>query len=91
MAHEAGTGLASLIAIKVICCGGLALLATGALSGFGAWLIAGGYMGIGGIAGTLLIGVALLLWRRRTRRDTAFERSAAWLLKGRHHGRVVEN
>ncbi len=85
-----------MIAIKVICCGGLALLATGALSGFGAWLTAGGYLWIGGIAGTLVIGVALYLWRRRTRcveerSDAAFECSAAWFLKGRHHGRVVEH
>jgi hypothetical protein len=59
MAHETGTGLGPLIVAKVVCCGGLALAATGALSGFGAWLVGGGYLLRGGIAGAVLLGAAL--------------------------------
>lgn len=65
MAHSSGPGLGTLIGAKVICCGGLVLAATGALSGLGAWLAGGGYKWIGGIAGALLVGLALRYRRRR--------------------------
>lgn len=65
MADISGPGLGTLIGAKVICCGGLVLAATGALSGLGAWLADGGYMWIGGIAGTLFVGLALRYRRRR--------------------------
>jgi hypothetical protein len=71
-------------------------VATGALSGFGAWLMAGGYFWISGIAGALLACVALHDLRRRTRRvaerpSTIFGQAADQLLKGQHHGRIFKN
>lgn len=53
--------LSGLIALKLICCGGLILLATGGLSGLGAWF--------SGVSITLAAGLALavfatlLIWR----------------------------
>jgi hypothetical protein len=38
MARDSGIALGSLIAAKIVCCGGFALAATGMLSGLGAWL-----------------------------------------------------
>ncbi|MFQ5955650.1 MAG: hypothetical protein ACE5JZ_11365, partial [Kiloniellales bacterium] len=37
-----GGGLGLLLLAKLVCCGGLVLVATGALSGLGAWLLEGG-------------------------------------------------
>ena len=76
MAQGSGTGLGPLIAAKVVCCGGLVLVATGALSTVGAWLAAGGYVWTGAAAGALLIGLSLL-YRRRGRADVRDDEDAA--------------
>ncbi len=76
MAQGSGNGLSSLIAAKIVCCGGLVLAATGALSTVGAWLTAGGYVWAGAAAGTLLVGLALL-YRRRGRADVRDDEDAA--------------
>ncbi len=57
-----GGGFFALALAHVVCCGGLVLVATGALSGLGAWLLDSGlaWLGAGGIA---IAG--LLFWRRR--------------------------
>jgi TRAP-type mannitol/chloroaromatic compound transport system permease small subunit len=62
MADSAGTGLGLLIAVKVVCCGGLVLLATGALSGLGVWVADRWYVWIGG---AIAIAAALMLNNRR--------------------------
>lgn len=67
MARDSGTALGSLIAAKIVCCGGLAVAYTGMLSGVGAWLTGGGYLWVGGAAGVLLLGAALLNQRRARR------------------------
>jgi hypothetical protein len=76
MAQGSGNGLGLLIAGKIICCGGLALVATGAFSGFGAWLTAGGYVWTGAAVGALFVGLALLI-RRRGRADVRDDEDAA--------------
>ncbi len=79
MARGSGGGVAPLIAAKMVCCGGLALIflgGTGALSGFGAWLTGVGYMWIGVLASALFIGIAVL-YRRRGRADAREGASAA--------------
>ena len=57
-------GWGALIAAKLVCCGGLLLFATGALTmnGIATWLIGGGakWFGLGALAIALLV-----LWRRR--------------------------
>lgn len=73
MARDQGVGLGALIAAKVICCGGLVLVATGALSTFGSWLITGGYIWIGAAAGAVVIG---LLYRRPGRAGTQYGANA---------------
>ena len=57
-----GGGFLALLLAHVVCCGGLVLVATGALGGLGAWLLDSGlaWLGAGGIAIAVL-----LLWRRR--------------------------
>ena len=62
MSDEPNIGLALLIAAKVVCCAGLVLFATGALTGIGAWFAEGGFVWI---AGAALAAVALLLWLRQ--------------------------
>ena len=62
MSDEPNIGLALLIAAKVVCCAGLLLFATGALTGIGAWLAEGGFVWI---AGAALATVALVFWLRR--------------------------
>ncbi len=52
-----GVGLA-----HVVCCGGIILVATGALSGVGAWLLDGGLAWVGLAA--VLAAAGLMLWRR---------------------------
>lgn len=42
MTNERDSGHVGLVIAKVVCCGGLLLMATGALSGFGRWLLGGG-------------------------------------------------
>ncbi len=67
MADGRGVGLGTLIAAKVVCCGGLALLATGALSGLGIWLADRWYVWIGS---AIVVAAALVLtYRRRCRGD----------------------
>ncbi len=60
-----GRAWPALILAHVVCCGGLVLVATGAVGGLGAWLLDSGlaWLGAGGIA----IAVLLLWrwWRRR--------------------------
>ena len=60
-----GGGFLALALAHVVCCGGLVLVATGAVGGLGAWLLDSGlaWLGAGGIA----IAVLLLWrwWRRR--------------------------
>ena len=57
-------GATGLILVHAVCCGGLVLVATGALSGMGAWLLDGGLTGL--VSATVLAAVGLFLWRRRT-------------------------
>ncbi len=55
-----GVGLA-----HVVCCGGIILVATGALSGVGAWLLDGGLAWVGLAA--IVAAAGYFLWRRRER------------------------
>ena len=59
-----GVGLA-----HVVCCGGIMLVVTGALSGVGAWLLDGGLAWLAVAAGAGAAGY--FLWRRRQRRACA--------------------
>ena len=59
-----------LIGLKVICCGALVLVATGALSGAGTWLLDGGLMWLV-LALAVLAAGALLWWRPRIGADRA--------------------
>lgn len=61
---ENGT-IAALVGVKVICCGGLVLAATGTLAGVGAWLGNAGLAWPG--AGGLVMAAALIAWWRRRR------------------------
>ncbi len=47
----------------VVCCGGIMLVATGALSGIGAWFFEGGLAWLVGAA--LVAAAGLVLWRGR--------------------------
>ena len=65
-----GARFPAFIVAHVVCCGGLFLVATGALSGFGAWLLEGGLTwllpaAVLGIMGGLL----LRRWARRAGTD----------------------
>lgn len=68
MARGSGMALGSLIAAKIVRCGGFALAAIGMLSGVGARLTDSGYLWVGGAAGILVL-AAVLLYRRRGRGD----------------------
>ena len=57
-------GRTALILAHAVCCGGIVLVATGALSGMGAWLLEGGLTWL--LAAAVLTAAGLLLWRRRT-------------------------
>lgn len=57
-------GPTTLILAHAVCCGGLVLVATGALSGMGAWLLEGGLTWL--LAAAVLAAAGLFLWRRRT-------------------------
>lgn len=61
-------GLIGLIVAKVVCCGGLILIATGALSGIGAWLADAGVLWL--VAVGIAVVAVILLWRRRNSRGT---------------------
>ena len=63
----------ALILAHVVCCGGLVLVATGALSGLGAWILDSGLVWLG--AGGIAIAV-LLLWQRWRRRSAMSDRPA---------------
>lgn len=64
MAYEpSGSGLAGLLLAKIACCGGLVLVATGAASGLGAWLLGDGLVWVAGALAALAVG-ALLIRRR---------------------------
>lgn len=63
----------ALILAHVVCCGGLVLVATGALGGLGAWILDSGLVWLG--AGGIAIAV-LLLWRRWRRRSAMSDRPA---------------
>ncbi len=59
-------GFPAFFVAHIVCCGGLLLVATGALSGFGAWLLEGGLTwllpaAVLGVMG----GLALRRWARR--------------------------
>ena len=60
-------GLAGVLIAKVVCCGGILLVATGALTGFGAWLQDGGLVWLAVAA----LAVAAWLVQRRRRRIAA--------------------
>lgn len=66
-----GTGggtLATIIIAKIVCCGGLVLLVTGAMSGLGAWLMDNGVIWLS--AGFAVAAGALLLMRGRFKKST---------------------
>ncbi len=68
--ESSGGGFPAFFVAHVVCCGGLFLVATGALSGFGAWLLEGGLTwllpaAVLGIMGGLL----LRRWARRAGTD----------------------
>lgn len=56
-------GPTALILAHAVCCGGLVLVATGALSGMGAWLLDGGLTWL--VLAAVLGAAGLFLWRRR--------------------------
>lgn len=64
-----GVRLPALLVAHVVCCGGLFLVATGALSGFGAWLLDGGLTWL--LPAAVLGVVGGLALRRRARRAGA--------------------
>lgn len=57
-------GPTAMILVHAVCCGGLVLVATGALSGMGAWLLDGGLTWL--LAAAVLAAAGLFLWRRPT-------------------------
>ncbi len=69
---KGGAGPALILA-HVVCCGGLILVATGAVGGLGAWLLDSGLAWL--VAGGIAIAV-LLLWRRWRRRGAVSDRPA---------------
>lgn len=56
------------MATKLVCCGGLILLATGGLAGLGAWFSGIGLLPVGGIALAATATVTALTWRLAVRR-----------------------
>lgn len=64
--ESSGRGVRIFFVAHVVCCGGLLLVATGALSGFGAWLLEGGVTWLLPAAVLGIIGGLLLRrWARR--------------------------
>lgn len=56
-------GGALFVIAHIACCGGILLFATGALTGFGGWLVGGGLPWVA-LASVLGVG-GVLLWRRQ--------------------------
>lgn len=65
-----GRAMGGLLLAHVVCCGGLVLVVTGALSGAGTWLLDGGLIWLV-LALAVLAAGALLWWRPRTGADRA--------------------
>ena len=63
-----GGVLATVIIAKIICCVGLVLLVTGAMSGLGAWFMDNGVIWLG--AGVAVAVGALFLMRGRFKKNT---------------------
>jgi hypothetical protein len=61
--EKTGGGMVAFFLVHVVCCGGVLLLATGALGAFGAWFVADGliWLAVAGAAAA----VAWLLYSRR--------------------------
>ena len=85
---EGGT-LAAIIVAKIVCCGGLILLATGAMSGLGAWLMDNGVIWLGA-GGAVVVG-ALVLMRSRFKKDTDQRSNSRLGSSIEHRRRVLEN
>ncbi len=66
-------GLGALILAKVVCCGGLVLVASGAFGGVGVWSLDGGLVWLALAAA--LAAVGLFSWRRRKSRRAASKTS----------------
>lgn len=68
--ESSGSGVRIFFVAHVVCCGGLFLVATGALSGFGAWLLEGGLTWLlpAAVLG-VLGGLLLRRWARRAGTD----------------------
>lgn len=72
--------LSGLIALKLVCCGGLILLATGSLAGLGAWF--SGFSIAAAVGLVLAVFAILLLWRQIASRQDS-ERYKAWPIRAR--------
>ena len=81
MDKEPGGGrMVGLLAAHVVCCGGIVLIATGAVGGLGTWLADGGTTWLAVPA--LVAAAGLLLWRRRKGRA-----ETEWTNQGRGRAR----
>ena len=61
-----GRGMVGVLVAHVVCCGGIVLVATGAVGGLGTWLANGGTTWLLLAAVVAIAGFAL--WRRQRRR-----------------------
>ncbi len=68
MLNEPNSGLAPLILAKLVCCGGVVLVATGALSGVGTWLFDRPVISLAPVALALMAGVLFWWYRGHTSR-----------------------
>ena len=62
MSQKPRGGIGGMALAHMVCCGGILLLATGALGGIGAWLTDGGYVWVGVAVGAVVVGALI---RRR--------------------------
>ena len=67
--ERGGPGTVRMLLVHAVCCGGIVLFATGALSGVGTWLADGGTTWLLVAAVVAIAGLAL--WRRQRRRACA--------------------